>query len=149
MAVCAQCQVPLTLAGTVCSIWGAVWQHGHLRTAGVRVPLPGGDDTQPCHPSRIIRSTALWPCLHLDKHGKGSFRRTWMILFFPSSSGPTDIFTFCQKITVCHVISQIDSMLIGLWDIIVNHLKQKTGTFVAMTGFILVQSYSALAALCV
>lgn len=44
-------------------------------------------------------------------------------------------------------ILQIDSTLTGLWDIIVNHLKQKTGTFEAVTGFILVQSYSALAAL--
>lgn len=80
MAVCVQCQVPLTLAGTVCSIWGAVWQHGHLCTAGVHVPLPGRDNTQLCHPTRITRSTALWPCLHLDKHGKGSFRRAKTLL---------------------------------------------------------------------
>lgn len=54
MAVCAQCQVPLTLAGTVRSIWGALWQQGHLGTAGVRVPLPGRDNGQPCRPSLAL-----------------------------------------------------------------------------------------------
>lgn len=84
MAACARCQVPLTLAGAVCAIWGAVWQHGHLRTAGVRVPLPGRDNAQPCHPA--LRGAPLSGPV-LDKHRKEYMSKMCTPLFIVLQSG--------------------------------------------------------------
>ena len=81
MAVAAQCQVPLTFFGKICSIWGAVWQHGHLCTAGIRCHCQAGiifHQATELGSWGVVLSGLISILINM---GKGALSRTWIFFF--------------------------------------------------------------------